>query len=635
MKYKNEYMELISKSLYEESFVELEKNVNALESKIEQKKHIRDFFSIVIEQFDEILEAGKIGILGSALIEALKTIPILKDTEKKLDSIFDNEHISIMFSVLLISNQFEDAKYLLAFFNKNVENFPSTVEEIINNKNTDALRFICENMDNIHYGNGEILRLASEMSSATLVSLIDEFNFDLNEQNKETGLSLIHSVTVNKNIRNFKVLVDKYSDKINLGQSFTLDNNQSANFFDFVDELKMQTEFYSVLLDKESLKTSFVERIGSSLFANDEVIKACSQTDIYNKLFSHNNFDPNVFNLEQGHFLYGLLSKVGIAAGNPAREYMAKSYVKIVDAFLQSTKEDSIPPAITYHIVGAAVFVASESQHQASMDCCTLILRRYPKYVNKPNPNGMMPIAQVAKDTPLYRLLINNGAITPDPEPTFWSGMLNMFGKKKKQDTAALRQIEEQQAQSTVTPAPDGSLQALRARMREDFRSMRQIISSDLCDPVIKMRCENMFLNSDNLVQKMEKHNIKNAYEDVHFLSQNFSSYLKQSLNSYMQVCEATVDFASQDKQEEKLKRAKDSCLEQINLLDQQLQLITDNIFSSVESSSLMSMRVRTKFLQEKIESSKTIDTEDLNSLIEDPEEKNVVSVLPKKKIRI
>ena len=635
MKYENEYMELISKGLYEESFIELEKNVANLESKIEQKKHIRDFFSIVIDQFDEILEAGKIGVLGNALIEALKTMPILKDTEKKLDSIFDNEHISIMFSVLLISSQFEDAKYLLPYFNKNIENFPSTVEEIINNKNSEALRFICENMENIHYGNGEILRLANEMSPATLVSLIDEFDFDLNEQKKETGLSLVHSVTVNKNIRNFKVLVDKYSDKINWGQSFTLENNQTANFFDFVDELKMQTEFYGILLEKENLKTAFIERIGSSLFATDEVIKVCSQTDIYHKLFAHNNFDPNVFNLEQGHFLYGLLSKVGIAAGNPAREYMAKSYVKIVDAFLDSTKEDNIPPAITYHIVGASVFVASESQHQASMDCCTLILRRYPKFVNQPNPNGTLPIAQVAKDTPLYRLLINNGAITPDPEPTFWSGMLNIFGKKKKHDMAAIRQIEEQKKQSPVVQPPDGSLQALRARMREDFRSMRQIISSDLCDPIIKMRCENMFLNSDNLVQKMEKHNIKNAYEDVHFLSQNFSSYLKQSLNSYMQVCEATVDFASHDKQEEKLKKAKDSCMEQINLLDQQLQLITDNIFSSVESSSLMSMRVRTKFLQEKIENSKPIDLESLNELVEDKEEKNVVSVLPKKKMKI
>lgn len=607
MQHKEQYQELLGQNMFEETYQLLERNTSAIQDTIEQKKHIKEFFNLVWDNFESILDKNKQSSFTKTTVESLTNMPIFSDVSKKLDLFMDDLHLSLMFSISVLGNQFDNAKYLLSFINnKNINYFPNTVDEVVSQENVQALNFLCENLKNIHYDNDELLRVCASMPSETLVSLIDNYEFDINSTNKDTGLNLMQILVSNKNTRSYKLLTKKYADSINWSQIVKLDNNQSATLFDFIDETQMYVEFYGPLLDNKGLNLPQIERIAQSLFQTDQTVMTYSHTDLYNKLFDHPSFNPKTINLQQGHALFALMGRVGVAAQIENSENLARAYYEIVQSYVATRHEEDLPHGVSYHVVGAAVYITRQSKDnpQVLLDLCSLIFKNYPKYINEPNPNGMLPITQVEKDSPVYKLLLNNGAINPEPPPSFWNSVLS-WGKKKK--------VEVQPARENTTPAKetqDNSFEFLRSKMRDDFRQMRETLADPLCDPIVKMRCENMFLKSDNLVMKMGKHNIQNAYEDVHFLSQNFSKYLKQSLESYIKVCQATVDFAQEDKRDEKLNSAKNQCLEQVGLLETQLNLITQNTFSSAEASSLNDMRVQTKFLEERLQTNASSETE-------------------------
>ena len=621
MKYETEYIKLLNDALYEDAFLLLEKNIGLVDSKLEQKKQIREFLSIVNDKFDDILEQDRLVVFSSEFVHALINLPFLEESAKKLNTIFEPERIALMFSKLVSNNEFNNAKILLPHFSKNIESFPKTLSAVIDEKNTDGLRFLCENMNNTHYNNGEILRKSANMPVQTIISLIEDFDFDINETDINVRSNLISEVVTAKNARSFKGLVDKFGDSINWGQIFS--TKSGTTIFDFIDATRIPLQFYSVLLAKEDLKQTHVERIGQTLFENDEMVKSASNTDIYDKFFSHPNFDHASFNLGQGYCLYGLLAKMGLSASEEYNKPVAKAYVKIIDSFLNSRVDDEMPQATNFHIVGAAVYVAKESQSQETVDACGLILRRYKHYVNKPNPDGNLPITQVEENSALYRMLVNNGAITPKPPPGFWASVATSVGLMKKVNIEDEIRFQQQRDEEEVrnrqakTSSTFGSLAAVKVEMRDNFREMRETLSNHLCDPVIKMRCENMFLKSENLVTKMEKYKLTNSTEDVYFLSQTFSSYLSKSLKSYMKVCEAAIDFGKNDTVDSKLEKAKRDCLEGIGLLEKQLDLIINNVSSEVEKSAQNGSRINKKFLENRLDNSdKLTDLEkSLNSL--------------------
>lgn len=624
MKYETEYIKLLDDALYEDAFLLLEKNINLVESKIEQRKQIREFLTIVNDKFDDILEEGRLVVFSSEFVHAFRDLPFLEESAKKLNTIFEPERVALMFSKLVSNNEFNNAKFLLPYFSKNIEAFPKTVNAVIDEKNTDGLRFLCENMDNTHYNNGEILRKSANMPVQTIISLVEDFDFDINETDINVRSSLMSEIVTSKNVRGFKGLVDKFGDSINWGQVFS--TKAGTTIFDFIDATKIPLQFYSVLLAKDDLKQTYVERIGQTLFESDEMVKSASNTDVYDRFFSHPNFDHASFNLGQGYCLYGLLARMGLSASEDYKKPVAKAYVKIIDSFLNARTDDEMPQATNLHIVGAAVYVAKESQSQETVDACGLILRRYKHYVNKPNPDGKLPITQVEENSAIYRMLVNNGAITPKPPPGFWASVATSVGLMKRSNiedeirAQQLRDEEEVRNRQVKAPTNFGSLNAVKTEMRDNFREMRDTLSNHLCDPVIKMRCENMFLKSENLVTKMEKYKLTNSTEDVYFLSQTFSTYLSKSLKSYMKVCEAAVDFGRNETIDSKLEKAKKDCLEGIGLLEKQLDLIVNNVSSEVENSAQSGARVNRKFLENRLDNSDRLNDleKSLDNLVSD-----------------
>ena len=172
----------------------------------------------------------------------------------------------------------------------------------------------------------------------------------------------------------------------------------------------------------------------------------------------------------------------------------------------------------------------------------------------------------------MYKLLLSNGAISKN-DIGFWA---SLFGKKRSE------YFYEPEEEKIIVKEKPGDVNELSIKMKNDFREMKTLIDNPLCDPTIKMRCENMFLYADGLAKKISKYNIVSSYEETRFLSENFSNYLKKSLQTYINLCDVTVDFSNDSSQEKKLIKAKEKCEEQITLLEKQLDLIIERFKKAV-----------------------------------------------------
>lgn len=626
MEHIQKYRDLIDDSLFEEAYMLLESDAKALESEnklIERNKLIRDFFVGVFddEYFNELIDRGVLLPLAQETTRALFGKDFLKEQIKKFPNYVDEDKIGILFIFLVQNHEFGDAKNLLPLINKNITNYPITINKIIDEKNSKALEFLMRNLENIHFNEGALLRSCSDMSPDILRIMIDDLKFDINEQSKAEGINLMHTLLVEKNVKNFSFIVQHYGDKIDWSAKAVFKGNKQFSVLDLVEASGSYSEFYNIILDDLSLKDAIVDKIGSVLLTNRKAIEQCANSDVYEKLFSHNNFNPKTTDLQQNHLVYGLLSEIGKSSF--AGDFnLSKHYYNMLNTFLHTyvSHDDNIEDAPQYNVVGAAINVVEKleshfkannkdlSNAKIALDAATLIVRRYKHYINKPNPDGRLTIELTLKDSNAYRLLVNNGALTAEPEAGFFNALSRMMGGRKRELDKQREMIIERgkEATSNVVEEVGGNntLNSLKNQMREDFRTMRGYLNHKLCDPSIKFKCENMFLKSEKLVNLMEKYNVTKSFEDMIFLGKNFSEYLKESLKAYIAVCEATHDFSDTNLKYEKLEVVRKKCLSQVDLLAEQVELINQNISAEAEGNATRNLNIQGRFLKNRFEGS-------------------------------
>jgi hypothetical protein len=601
------YQQLIDESFFDEAFQVLAQEVAKIEDVIEQKRVIRMALSYPLQE-SKIIELANRNQLNELATAMNKTFdkPNFEDLKGRLSTIISNKEASKIVSVAIIENNFDVAKTFMPYAIKDLSVYKTTIETVTNANNVEGLRFMCENFDNIHFDSGELLARAADMKTDALKMLIDEFNFDFNTQARPE-CNLVLNLITQGNTKNFEWLNKNYGTKINYNFELIYKLIEKENKLDF----------YSIMLTNPNLKQVHVEKIGNYLFT-PKVIDGQSHHDIYEKFFTHKSFDDQTFALGQGYFIYGLLSKIGNVAKRESNDTV-RNYVRVLDAYMNTLEEDTIPDSPEFHIVGAAVHVAKVGDTPGTNEACIAVLRRFPRYINKPNPSALLPIQQVEKDSYLYQMLINNGAVTPEPEPTFWTNVLNVFAGKKNKKEAVVEDtqtIKENKASET-------SIGIIRIKMKNDFRTMQDYLLDELCDASIKMKCENMFLKADKLSMVMEKKNLNSYGDELHFLSENFAKYLKSSLKAYIELSHAAYELENNPK---KLEEAKKLCMEHVNLLTEQLDLITSNISNGLSQDALIELKASGKFLEERF--NKTLNSD---SNVESTEDNDVVQVRPLK----
>lgn len=626
-----QYLELFESSLYDEAFMLLEKNLSKKDDDIERNKHIRDFIGFIVDKkyFLYLITNRKLPLVASTFVGHFMEKDYLQNMASKLGNFIEEDRMNNLFSSLVLSGDFEKAKFILKWAINDIEPYKNTLNTIFNTKNTEALKFLCANLTNIHFGEDYLLKMSYDMPEEAIAVLIDKHKFDMNAYSNNTGNNFIMTLINENNIRNFKFLTSSYGDQINWGSS-KKEKNRTISIFDMIDRSKFTYDYYAIVLDNLTLSANHLERISTSLFKDISAMEQSLQKGLFEKLFSHPNFNPLTVNLGQSHCLYGLLSKFGgavLSRDTDSHEYV-KAYFKVLTAYTKTSVETTIPDAESYHILGAALMVAkgcyeknSEKENEKYIyQMVSLILESYPQYLNKYNPNSnTLPINQTVKDSSVYQLLVQKGAVVVDSAPSFWGNLGRTFGKRSEYDNQMESLRRAQELAEKVTHSSEmldtTPLSRIRTDMRDSFRDMKQLLSHELCDPTIKYKCETMFLQSERVLKMMERHNVKDAVEDVLFLSQNFSKYLKKSLEVYIEVCKATIDLVDPSKQEiieRKLEKAKENCLEQVNSLGLQVEAMSNNLLLNVESDARKAQNIQQRFLREKLSgmSSRVVDSD-------------------------
>lgn len=203
----------------------------------------------------------------------------------------------------------------------------------------------------------------------------------------------------------------------------------------------------------------------------------------------------------------------------------------------------------------------------------------------------------------------------------FNGSVLGVFkGKKEKKDVV----IEQEDTQMPQQETAQSSIGIIRIKMRNDFRTMKEYISNELCEPSIKMKCENMFLKADKLLTVMEKNNMSSYNEELHFLSENFSNYLKKSLKAYIDLAHATHEL---DDDQSRTLKAKNLCMEHVNLLTEQLDLIINNISNGLAGNAMMELKARGKFLEDRFNQTLTVEDSKTSVGQENKEEDKIVQI--------
>jgi len=612
------YKKLFKEELYGEIFKEIEKNYHEIQNDVVQKKYLKDAFRFVlhVENLDFLQENKKLIFLSKEIVKQFSGSNFLKKVGviDNLDFYFQPLKCKVVFVDLLLNEDFDGAKFMLKFFEPNLKDFKKTVEMIQKNNNTKLLRFVCENMTNIHFNNGELLRKAVFMDSTAVEMLVNEFGFDVNDEDEINGGNVFQvSIEAGKS-KIFETLVKNYSKELNVLKPMNINKLGELNLIKLIEKkcsVVKQYEFLNVVLDKTynlNLTKPALKYISNIIFET-EFMSKYHNTDIYEKFFQQKEFSHEEINFGQRYFLYGMLANIGEflkadMAHNNANQL--ERYFNVMHSFLKHSKVEEIPPAINYHIVGAAVEIASF--YDETLDILNLVLNKYQKYVNKPNPNGLLPIQQVAKNSTIYSVLIEHGAISIEEEEK--NGFLSVFMKafkKKKKPNRLLEHIQEihektqEKVPQVFAKKKEQDITILFNTIKEDFMEINKKISHENVDLEVKSESENLYFKTIGLIKTLENKNgsHNSHYEEVHFLNQNFSNYLKKSVEKYVDLVEI-YEKQTNKLTEEKMLNGRDLCLQQIKLLQKQVDIFIENILNNVTDEKIQGISVQKRFLEER-----------------------------------
>ena len=116
----------------------------------------------------------------------------------------------------------------------------------------------------------------------------------------------------------------------------------------------------------------------NTVLNNVYIIEIAYQTDIYDRLFSHVSFDPNITSLGPNHLLYNILATIGVNSRSiSSNAALSEGYFKIIDSYFTQRGNQPIAPNAEYHILGAAIYLAKEIDIPLSRDVLSLILKNY------------------------------------------------------------------------------------------------------------------------------------------------------------------------------------------------------------------------------------------------------------------
>jgi hypothetical protein len=525
----------------------------------------------------------------------------------RMPLILEQSYLEYLLSYTIRMNLLDYAKSFSSFVHmKNLERYEVMMETIFDYGLTDALYFVLETFDNIHFNNHKILQHSLKLNDTRVLDkLISIYKFSPNAIDNDKNTLIYHTIKDNKpNL--FIHLIKNYGKDINLLNK----NEQDKTIFDYLNN----NTFFSLIdniLDEE-LSPNILAIVFKKMFEND-FLRNYASHDIYKKLFSQKNFDPKIFNLGKSNLYYYI---VDMAFMTSSSELVANQYLVLLENFLKTYKKQ----INNFYVFNPLTYVIKESQEYKyfANDVVSKLLCEFRDIVNEADLEKY-PL-DYAKQEEMFSLLIGQGANVKSANNK--EGLKKLFKFKNKdsskeviKEVAAPVKAEEPKEEANFTV--NGTVQEVKAQMSAKYLKMKDLIDEKIFPMQISLRIDNLYLKMKQSLDLVIEHNELYQPEEVFFIDKVIDNYLLKIIQSYYSVSKMSINF-EQDSIVKKdtvlgvivneevvdmnsVNNMKEECLKQIELIESQINLINQNIKYAIMQKNEMQLKENNLFLSSKM----------------------------------
>lgn len=646
---KNEptYQSLINSSLYKEAFILLNQNLKNVEH-IQKSLIVDEFLKIYLNNYNlKLINEAHSKSYILALVENMKDNQVLCDFNEKISLMINENDKNNIFKNLVLSNDNENALFVKKILNINSD-LSKHVDLLIDlsaKDNYEAVNFLCQEMDNIHFNNGAFLRILSNRSIKINELLLIKYSFDLTEFSDKTNFNFLSFLIddnlfdkfayfINKNYEKIdfnlvyggedtKVLFDfieKNSREINSieklsshkGLKYKTYNKKQENstLFDLIENSPNAIKFIESLLKQENLNVFLINKIKTILMNNPKVRSEGVNREVFKSLFSHKNF---IFDNEEDRsiFFYSIINKMGNFMYYD-KEKEANEYALIAQNYSACSVE-KLPVGKNNHALGAMISILVEISTEKEIsnfskelliDCMKTFLSKEPELVNTKNPNGKYPVL-MTENSDIYNFLLTNEAIPRNPNTgviNFIKLFFNLY-KPSVNESLIKDYFEKRKTISYVDNNDVLNASILESKFSEILNNLD---SSKIDDELIE-KIKNIYTKSKDIAKRIDDNNVKNLHQEIHFLKNNTPDYIKRSIDIYVNTYELNKSFGEVS-EASKIEKAKKECLEQLEILNNSLDKINKNVYIYIQERIDLSAQVHNKVLQ--VKSSEVVEME-------------------------
>lgn len=649
-----QHKKLLEGLLLKESFELLKKEMLTKDS-IEAVQYFQEFCELYnsVSIFTKYAENNNLIPYVKYFLDAVRTENYLSSIKERLPVFVPAETLDLFLAVSIIGKNIENIQYVLPYANKDLEQYPTSVRRLVEEQDEEILRFIVNNMGNIHYDNDILLSQCQGLSNDFIRFLIEEKGFSVNAINETLNTNFITFTAYYMNMDTFSFVVRNFNEQIDWKQivpAYIDPNNPhdkqvpEATLIDrclMIFEEQGRDALYSffnlMLSDQVSLRSSEVMRLlvyaknNMSLFMNQE---GCA---ILIDIFKHRNLrmeeypenNPLIYEL-CARFAHDSVAKADISSLNDIYRF-TKIYLK------NRNMKYIIPNAKDYHVLGAGLYVHQYIKYRLEQivpsrreeilkyksQFVELIIDEFSDDVNWVNPNGTLPIQQVKPEEREYTMLLKHGALPVEEEPGVFGSLINRITKKT---INTVEKVIAMEAARRSQKERSRDREKRKDEIKDSFIKLRNILETKFQDMIVRSEKEkspemikevlNEFKQkSKKVVDLMIRQEHFELTDEVRWLRGNFISYTEEALSSYWKLIDVARNASVGDEMERKITAATDRVLIALTNVQKQLNITIKNIASEIEYAASNDLNMGGRYISETFDiEEKTLNQKMINS---------------------
>lgn len=627
----SKYNEYLNLGMYEELMSKVIKEASeaGVDEPIKKQKYLNNFFKNIFstEIYKEIEQSGNANLFYAVVFERIYKDENLKIINSQIGRLLDTEIASQLFSSLISGGGIDVAELLLPYVSKDAKHYSALFAELAEDGAEDEYKYLIDNLNNIHFDNDKLLLLTLDMNPNFSNYLINNYKFDVNKVPTLNGqydpniMSFLHSTLLERKHGHLRNVLSNHFDQVNF-QPMEISGYGKMGFVQFVLKQEPTYEQLKIVLSPEYHTKITSENIKDVLYyvMQEDRIEEFAATDLFNDIFSHPNFDANIVAPNQKYFYYEMVHLLSHSltireANREERSKVARknvkdimpSILKVFYSYLENARPSDMPMASIYHPLGALVIASNHLinervESKEFNDAVIMVAKKFPHLINTPNPNGKNCLDIAVKGSDIYNILEEMGA---KKKPSLFSKILfsNNEIKSLPETIKYSVFVEPIKRKSYVGGASFRELVLeMKANKEELWKELNSSTTVNI-HPSIYAIYNEIYVGAIGVLDYMDKNKDVsfNSYEEVSFITNDINGYIKEAVSSYKKVVEAANRSNDKEKMIESEKVVRQSCLKQLNEINDNLNIIAEKINEYVTDYGITKMKINGRVVSNRV----------------------------------